>query len=258
MEIYHVELTSQCNLKCSYCPQPTMVRRKEHMPIELFGHILNFPIWYNFILGHLFGEAFLHPNLLEIIDLANERGKLFGFSTNALSMSPERLKEVIERGLGWMVISNHIPIAGKWYQYIRDQYPDFPVLFRKMENKHDWGGQIEEKKSKDLRKTMNSFAPDQPDLKDCIYHYFNLASISAQGEILACSVDAEGESSMGNIKDFTPEQFAALKNDKVFSLCKNCPLNISVKELEEYELRTYLRAEEVSNYLGNKLNSKFG
>jgi len=226
------------------------------MPIELFGYILNFPIWYNFLPGHLFGEAFLHPDLLEIIDIAKEKGKLFGFSTNALSMSPERLKEVIERGLGWMVISNHIPVALKWYQYIIDTYPNFPVVLRDMENKHDWGGQIEETKSKSLRKTMDSFAPDQSDRKDCIFHYFNLASINAQGEVLACSVDTEGESSMGNIKDFTPEQFAALKNDKVISLCKNCPMNTSVKELENYELRTYLRAQKILNYLDIKLNSE--
>lgn len=222
MKIYALEVTSQCSLNCSYCPQPTMQRKKEHMPVELFEKILDYPFWFDILVGHLFGEAFLHPDLDQLTRLAHSRDLAFGFSSNMRDFDINYFNQLKAMGLSWLVISYHIPEAQKWYQYLSEHYPEFPLINSELEQKHNWAGQIDINKKANVKKNVFEDQPEQQ--TDCIFHKYDLVTVSAQGDIFACCLDAEGLSNQGSILDHSPEEFAQMKNDIWFELCNSCPL----------------------------------
>ncbi|HAI69045.1 MAG TPA: hypothetical protein DCM38_06355 [Gammaproteobacteria bacterium] len=221
MEIYAIELTSRCNLRCHYCPQPSMQRAKEDMPLEVFEKTLDYPFWKDVVAGHLFGEALLHPDLIDITRLCYERGLAFGFSTNAVLLEMDYLKKLIDAGLAWIMISFHIPRAKDWVEAIQKAFPKFPVLSSTLEIKHDWAGQVTS------RRVVN-----YANLGDCIFHTYNLVSISAQGEILPCCIDVEARHSMGSLFDLSPEAFVAKENKVWFDLCAQCHMRDNPENLD--------------------------
>lgn len=213
MQIYSIEITTCCNMRCSYCPQPSMLRTKEHMPLAVFEKILDYPIAMNVVVGHMLGEALLHPDLLKMTQLCQERGLAFGFSTNTLLLDLAELERLVAAGLSWLVISFHTPQAQKWVNAIKQAFPELPVITSLLEIKHDWAGQVNSKLAKNIKTSG-----------DCIFHAYNYATITAQGDIFACCMDAEGKTSLGSLFDYSPEEFALLNNDIWSDLCDKCSM----------------------------------
>lgn len=212
MQIYAIELTSCCNLRCSYCPQSSLKRNRECMPLKVFEKALDYPFEMNIVVGHLFGEALLHPDLIRMVQLCQARGLAFGFSTNTLLLEMDYLKKLMDAGLSWLMLSFHCDSAKEWLEKIQTEFPSFPVFTSALENKHDWAGQV------NTRNVHSSYLNSG----DCIFHTYDLAAISAQGEVLACCLDAEAQSSRGSLFNFSPKTFAILKNDAWFELCSRC------------------------------------
>jgi hypothetical protein len=219
MQIYAIEITSCCNLQCSYCPQPSMSRIKEHMSINLFEKAIDYSFIMDIVVGHLFGEALLHPELLKITRMCHERGLAFGFSTNTLLLNLTQLEALIDAGLSWIVISFHTPQAKIWVNTIKQAFPNLPVFTSPLETKHDWCGQVGSNKVENFKNFANQ--------GDCIFHTYNLASITAQGYILACWLDASAKSRLGNLLDYSPREFELLNNEKWFELCEYCHLRLT-------------------------------
>ncbi|HYM33517.1 MAG TPA: radical SAM protein [Candidatus Cybelea sp.] len=82
-----IELTSICNLSCPLCPvahnNPTVVRKVPQMRMEDFRRILELtaPITDSFVLS-MWGEAVLHKQFFDFLDLAHATGKRLWISTN--------------------------------------------------------------------------------------------------------------------------------------------------------------------------------
>jgi len=246
MKIYALEITSECNLNCSYCPQPTMERKKEHMPLEMYQKALSYPFWYDMLVAHLFGEAFLHPELEKIVSYAHDKDLAFGFSSNMRDFSLEYFNHLRKKGLSFLVISYHIPEAQKWYKYLTKHYPEFPLIANELEQKHDWAGQVDKNIKGNIKKQVADTKPSET--SDCIFHKFDLVTISAQGDIYACCLDAEGLSNQGSLFDYSPEEFSNMKNDIYFELCKLCPMTNKEQDLYHLEEQHSLYAEQISNY----------
>ncbi len=246
MKIYALEITSECNLKCSYCPQPTMQRAKEHMPMDLYRQALKYPFWFDIVIAHLFGEAFLHPDLNDMTKLAYDKNLSFGFSSNMRDFDLLLFQQLLASGLSWMVISYHIPEAKQWFDKLTQLYPDFPIINSALESKHDWSGQVDKDKKGNIKKNVQKMQPDKQ--TDCIFHKYNLVTISAQGDIYACCLDAEGLSSQGSLLDYTPEEFAQMDNNIWFDLCHNCPLRHSDTELITQFEQQKLYKQQISQY----------
>lgn len=246
MKIYALEVTSQCSLNCSYCPQPTMQRNKEHMPLEMFERALDYPFWFDILIGHLFGEAFLHPDLKEMTVKASTRNLAFGFSSNMRDFDINFFDELIVSGLSWLVVSYHIPEAKQWQQYITEHYPEFPLITSELEQKHNWAGQVDKDKKGNVKKEVFEVQPRES--TDCIFHKFNLVTISAQGDIYACCLDAEGLSNQGSLFDYSPEEFAQMKNDIWFELCNSCPLRNNETALHMVEEQQKKYARQIAHY----------
>jgi len=221
MYIYQLELTSECNLGCGYCPHKKMKRAHEHMPLNTVERVLDYPFIENIVCGHHFGEPLLHPDILEIADICRRKGLAFGFSTNAVVLTIESFRELVEAGLSWLKISFHAAKGRAMYSLIRQQFPDFILLTSDLKLKHDWAGLVE---GEGLDKGRGKGA--------CLFHRYNLGVISAQAEVLSCCMDAEGISSIGSVFDFTPGAFLAYKNDIRTPLCSSCPMRRNEDDLE--------------------------
>lgn len=246
MKIYALEVTSQCNLNCSYCPQPNMKREKQHINMKLYEQCLNYPFWHDIIIGHLFGEAFLHPQLEKIVQLSREKKLSFGFSSNMRDFDLDYFNKLLGLGLSWLVISYHIPEAKKWYEKLTQLYPDFPILSNALEKKHSWSGQVNSQKKANIKKNVLASNPEQH--TDCIFHRYNLVSISSQGDIYACCLDAEGLSSQGSILDMSVQEFAQKENNIWFDLCHSCPLRYNETTLQQYDEQQKQYATQIAHY----------
>lgn len=77
----YIEITSACNLKCSFCP-PTK-RQSEFMKMDTFDNILDqIKDYTDYIYFHVKGEPFLHPNIDELLDMSYEKGFQVNVTTN--------------------------------------------------------------------------------------------------------------------------------------------------------------------------------
>ncbi|MFD2333344.1 radical SAM/SPASM domain-containing protein [Cohnella sp. GCM10020058] len=78
---FYIEITSVCNLACSFCP-PTE-RKAKFIRIEDFAHTLDQVKPYtDHIYLHVKGEPMLHPKLDQLMDLSHEKGFKVNLTTN--------------------------------------------------------------------------------------------------------------------------------------------------------------------------------
>lgn len=67
----YVEISNICNLNCSFCPGTT--RKPKRMSTEEFEIVLNkIKSYTDFIYFHLLGEPLCHPNLAELLKIAED------------------------------------------------------------------------------------------------------------------------------------------------------------------------------------------
>ncbi len=102
-----VEVTSQCNAACIYCPQP-LISHKQHMPFTLFKHLLPYIGYTDLVYLQGWGEPLLNPDLFSMILACKAKGKRVGFTTNGMLLSDETIRRII--GLGTDIIS--VSLAG--------------------------------------------------------------------------------------------------------------------------------------------------
>ena len=71
----YVEITNNCNLKCSFCNNIT--RKREFIKIDNFKIIINKLKGYtNYLYFHLMGEPLIHPSINELINIASKDYKI--------------------------------------------------------------------------------------------------------------------------------------------------------------------------------------
>jgi len=78
---FYVELTSICNLACTFCP-PTQ-RAKGFLKIDDFIKTLDqIKPFTDYIYFHVKGEPLMHPKIDELLDIAHEKGFKVNITTN--------------------------------------------------------------------------------------------------------------------------------------------------------------------------------
>lgn len=78
----YVEITSSCNLTCSFCQETK--RKPRFMSVEEFGHVISeIKPYTNYIYLHVKGEPMLHPKLEDILYICKENGITVNLTTNA-------------------------------------------------------------------------------------------------------------------------------------------------------------------------------
>ncbi|GGG00827.1 radical SAM/SPASM domain-containing protein [Paenibacillus abyssi] len=77
----YIEITSVCNLACSFCPQTS--RKANFIKLDTFNNILDqIKPHTNHIYLHVKGEPMLHPKLDELLDAAHEKGFNVNMTSN--------------------------------------------------------------------------------------------------------------------------------------------------------------------------------
>jgi MoaA/NifB/PqqE/SkfB family radical SAM enzyme len=79
----HVEISSICNLQCSFCPE--VIREKKLMEPELFRRILaQVAPLTDQVAFHLMGDPLVHPKIEELVTITEEAGAKIFLVTNGV------------------------------------------------------------------------------------------------------------------------------------------------------------------------------
>ena len=105
-----LELVSDCNLKCTYCPRHYVNELTGYMDYELFNSIIKEAEQYPetiFVL-HRRGESMLHPEFCKILDHIAGKFKEVQMATNATKLTSEKFESIVN-GLDFLSFSLDIP-----------------------------------------------------------------------------------------------------------------------------------------------------
>lgn len=102
----YIEITSACNLSCSFCPQTE--REARFMTIEEFSHILKQVKPYtDYVYFHVKGEPLLHPHIDKFLELCEEKQLKANITTNGTLIPKVKDKIMFKPALRQMNISLH-------------------------------------------------------------------------------------------------------------------------------------------------------
>lgn len=103
-----IEPTTSCNLRCPECPSGlrSFTRPTGNLECGLFQKLIDelHPRLTN-LTFYFQGEPFLHPQFLEMVSYASEKGIYQTTSTNAHYLDPQTARKVVESGLDRIIIS---------------------------------------------------------------------------------------------------------------------------------------------------------
>jgi len=94
-----IEPTKYCNQQCNMCVNPSLeASEKGNMTFEQFKMVIDqFPFAYDVKLQGM-GEIFSNPDIMKMIRYLNARGTRVGFATNAVLLTNDITKQLIEIG----------------------------------------------------------------------------------------------------------------------------------------------------------------
>jgi len=212
--MHQIEMTSICNLRCSYCTWPTMPRPKVHMSRETFLKALD---WVSHFRqkgtqGELnlagIGESTIHPDFVGFLALAR---KALGWNhrivlaTNGLAMTDE-LANAIRPYNPRIWVSLHRPEkAGPAIEILKRHNLIEGVSTDPAQASIDWAGQVDYHVS---AKTGR-----------CDWLAEGWVMAMADGRVTTCCLDATGAGVVGTVES-DPEEIRI----QPYSLCDGCHL----------------------------------
>ncbi|MCM3338521.1 radical SAM protein [Paenibacillus sp. MER TA 81-3] len=102
----YIEVTSVCNLACSFCPQTA--RKANFIKPDTFNNILDqIKPHTNHIYLHVKGEPLLHPKIDELLDASHAKGFKVNITTNGTLIHKNRHKLLGKPALRQMNFSLH-------------------------------------------------------------------------------------------------------------------------------------------------------
>lgn len=94
---FYVEITSICNLACTFCPQTQ--RAKGFIQVEDFEKRLEqIKPFTDYIYFHLKGEPLLHPKIDELLDLSQKHGFKVNLTSNGTLLHKVKEKNFDKAG----------------------------------------------------------------------------------------------------------------------------------------------------------------
>ena len=103
-----IEPTTVCNLKCPECPTGlgTLKRSKGTMVLDTFNRVISGLSPNTFYVNmYLQGEPFIHPNLIEWIEMLNTKRLFTVVSTNAQLIDEKIAERIVLSGLSKIIIA---------------------------------------------------------------------------------------------------------------------------------------------------------
>ena len=103
-----IEPTTSCNLRCPQCPSGlrSFSRPTGMLDPILFSKIIEqFGNYITYLHLYFQGEPYLHPQFLELVKIADEKGIFTSTSTNAHYFSLENVDKTLQSGLKKLIVS---------------------------------------------------------------------------------------------------------------------------------------------------------
>ncbi|WP_287129718.1 radical SAM/SPASM domain-containing protein [Candidatus Cyanaurora vandensis] len=115
----HIELTSQCNFNCAFCPEANLLRPKQAMSWDLLTKILQELAQSGrarYITFHVLGEPLLHPRFFEAVALSLELGLKLHLTTNGstLALRPTDGPRLVDLPIAKVILSLQTPDAASF------------------------------------------------------------------------------------------------------------------------------------------------
>lgn len=219
--IHQIEITSRCNLRCKYCPQPKLERPKADISMDTYLRALEWAKYYykkgtqpELSLTGM-GEALMHPNIIEFFRLAREALPkcMLLFSTNGILFTEEVAEE-----LGYLRISTYISVhrpekaapavvLAKKYGILGDINMGF------VDRALDWAGQID-------------WPVSAPTTLICDYLRNGNGVVLQNGDMVSCCMDAHGIKKVGHIDDEIGSVYV-----QPFELCDKCNMVVPEEKI---------------------------
>jgi MoaA/NifB/PqqE/SkfB family radical SAM enzyme len=189
-----IEINSDCNMQCSYCPVSTESRGDNFMTEVLFRKILQdlseFP-YAGRISPHFYGEPTLDGRLVHLMEIIRQMvpAAQIIIHTNGTRLTRKLYRELIDVGVSGFLITRH---AKKWPATVLD------IVSREIDAKafvrmHDFDGKV-------LFNRGGTVKPEKErSLRRCFYLSDEIA-ITHKGEVV-CTNDFHITESFGNVKE---------------------------------------------------------
>ena len=102
---FDIELTSNCNLKCSFCPRESIERNYKNMPSDVMNLL---PDWLPENSNVMFagmGEPFLNDHIFDIINKIANNQRIIGVTTNGHLINKDMIDRLFDSKLNFLQIS---------------------------------------------------------------------------------------------------------------------------------------------------------
>jgi radical SAM protein with 4Fe4S-binding SPASM domain len=169
-----IEISTLCNMHCPMCYTRTeefkSSVKRQFMSFNLFKKIVDECASHKIfsIRLSLRGESFIHPEVIEMIRYAHDKGiREISSLTNGLALTPELFEQAMDAGLTWLTIS--IDGINEMYESIR-----IPAKFDDIVEKVKKYKEIKDKKKS--TKPVIKIQSIWPVIKDTAEEYYNIFS----------------------------------------------------------------------------------
>lgn len=218
--VHQVELTSRCNLRCTYCTSPQIMKGQYpnrpaldmtedtfKQALEWVKHFVKKGTQSQELNLAGIGESTLHPQFIEFAKLARDAigpKRTIIFATNGILLTDEIASELAKLQPVSCWVSLHRPEKAMFAVDIARKHGIFGgVSTDPATHANDWAGQVKWKKAE---YTM-----------PCTWLMHGRVFITADGNVTACCLDAKGSGVLATVWDDP-----ATAITKTYDLCPNC------------------------------------
>jgi len=232
VRIVYIETTTECNLRCSYCPnskyERSLKRNRELMDVALFHKIIDHLKeikWSGEIEPHSYGEPLLDPRLDDLISYARRQlpQSDINLHSNGELLTLERYLLLVESGVNKFTVTQHLPTIPKGIQDILDYRTtngnmNVDFSYQKLDQVWNRGGLI------DVKRRIK--------IKKC-YMPIRTIGFDYVGNVLVCCHDYLHQVNVGNINKETlyeiwnKPEYRDIRKDSIngnlkLNICKKC------------------------------------
>lgn len=101
-----LEPTNNCNLRCIFCGQQAMTRKRGFMSEDTLKKVVDECVEYGTPIRFIgYGEPFLHPKIIDFVKYIKSKGLLIHITSNGLAMKKGQIKSLLDHGLDSMLFS---------------------------------------------------------------------------------------------------------------------------------------------------------
>lgn len=216
--IHQIEITSRCNLRCVYCPSPSIVAGKypNRPAVDMKRyHFERALLWVEFyrrwggqpelnLAG--IGESTLHPEFVDFVRMARrvmgDEGHIV-FATNGILCDEIMVKDLAKYKVRVWVSLHRPEKAARAVELYKKYGLLVGVSIDPSVNSNDWAGQV------DWHRSGNEFP--------CPWLNEGRLFVLSDGRISRCCLDAQGVGILGHVDD----PIGSIETSP-YSLCMKC------------------------------------